>query len=59
LDFGRGDDPYKQSWAGMRRQRVGVLLASTWQPRGMAALLRHDIGTALRRVRRLATTDGM
>ncbi len=56
LDFGRGDDPYKQSWAGMRRQRMGVLLASIRQPRGMAVLLRHDIGTVLRRVRRLATT---
>ncbi len=59
LDFGRGDDPYKQSWVGMRRQRMGVLLASTWQPRGMAILLRHDIGTMLRRARQLATTGEM
>lgn len=57
LDFGRGDDPYKQSWAGMRRQRMGALVAYIWQPRGTAALLRHDIGTVLRRVRGLATTD--
>ncbi len=56
LDFGRGDDPYKQAWAGMRRQRMGTLLASTWQPWGMAALLRHDIGSILRRARRLAIT---
>lgn len=57
LDFGRGDDLYKQSWAGMRRQRMGALVASIWQPRGTAVLLRHDIGTVLRRVRGLATTD--
>lgn len=55
LDFGRGDDAYKQSWAGLRRQRIGVLLASAWQPRGAAVLLRHDIGTVLRAARRLAT----
>ena len=56
LDFGRGDDPYKQSWAGLRRQRIGMLLASAWRPGGAATLLRHDIGTILRSVRRLATT---
>ena len=59
LDFGRGDDAYKQSWAGLRRQRIGVLLASAWRPRGAAALLRHDIGTVLRNVRHLASTCKM
>jgi len=56
LDFGRGDDAYKESWAGMRRQRLGVLVASTWRARGVATLLRHDIGTILRRIRRPAAT---
>lgn len=56
LDFGRGDDAYKQSWACMRRQRIGALLAFNWQPQGLAALLRHDTGTILRRLQRLATT---
>lgn len=54
LDFGRGDDPYKQLWASRRRQRIGVLLADPRQPRGLAALLRHDAGTVLRRARQTA-----
>ena len=54
LDFGRGDDPYKRSWAALRRQRVGVLLAAAWRPRGAAMLVRHDAGALLRGVRRLA-----
>ena len=54
LDFGRGDDPYKQLWANRRRQRIGVLLADPRQPRGLAALLRHDAGTVLRRARQTA-----
>jgi CelD/BcsL family acetyltransferase involved in cellulose biosynthesis len=56
LDFGRGDDAYKQSWASLRRQRIGVLIAPVWRPRGAAVLFRHDIGNLLRAVRRLATT---
>lgn len=44
LDFGRGDDPYKQLWTTRRRQRVGVLLIDAWQPAGLATLLRHDLG---------------
>lgn len=53
LDFGRGDDPYKQLWAGQRRQRVGVLAAAPWRPRGVTALLQHDAGSVLRWARRL------
>ncbi|MCW3476882.1 GNAT family N-acetyltransferase [Rhodovastum sp. RN2-1] len=48
LDFGRGDDPYKQLWAGQRRQRVGVLLINPRRPRGLALLARHLLGRARR-----------
>ena len=44
LDFGRGDDPYKQLWTTRRRQRIGVILASPWHPAGAAALLRQELG---------------
>jgi len=45
LDFGRGDDAYKQDWTGTRRQRQGVLLANPWTLRGLAAIGRHSVGT--------------
>jgi CelD/BcsL family acetyltransferase involved in cellulose biosynthesis len=44
IDFGRGDDRYKQGWAVERRQRVGVLLINPWRPAGWVALMRHAIG---------------
>ncbi|HEY4042722.1 MAG TPA: GNAT family N-acetyltransferase [Rhodopila sp.] len=44
LDFGRGDDAYKQGWAVERRQRIGVLLVNPWRPAGIAALVRHAGG---------------
>ena len=47
IDFGRGDDSYKQGWVSERRQRVGFLLANPWHPLGVAALGRD----AVRRVR--------
>jgi CelD/BcsL family acetyltransferase involved in cellulose biosynthesis len=50
LDFGRGDDPYKQLWTTNRRQRIGLFLASPWHPTGAATLLRQSIGAFKRRV---------
>ena len=44
LDFGRGDDAYKQLWATRRHQRIGVILANPWSFAGAATLLRHHIG---------------
>lgn len=44
LDFGRGDDDYKEKWVAQRRQRVGVLLANPRSARGAAAILRHAAG---------------
>lgn len=44
IDFGRGDDPYKQGWAGRRRQRIGMVLANPLRPAGMAILMRHGLG---------------
>lgn len=44
LDFGRGDDPYKQAWTGERRQKIGLLALQPLRPAGLGALLRHDAG---------------
>ncbi len=44
IDFGRGDDGYKQGWATQRRQRIGLLLANPLRLAGAAALLRHTAG---------------
>lgn len=44
IDFGRGDDAYKQGWAGQRRQRIGVLLVNPWRAAGLATLARHTLG---------------
>jgi len=51
LDFGRGDDPYKKTWTTQRRQRVGLLLANPWHPKGLGALGRQAVGRLLRRLK--------
>ncbi|WP_165585637.1 GNAT family N-acetyltransferase [Roseococcus sp. SYP-B2431] len=43
LDFGRGDDAYKQLWVSRRRQRIGLVLAHAWHPAGFVAVARHRI----------------
>jgi len=50
LDFGRGDDPYKQLWATQRRQRIGIVLANPLRLRGLAVLGRQVLGHARRRL---------
>ena len=51
IDYGRGDDPYKQGWAQQRRQRVGLLLATPWRLGGMIEVLKHKAGRLRFRMR--------
>ncbi|HEX2943379.1 MAG TPA: GNAT family N-acetyltransferase [Rhodopila sp.] len=51
IDFGRGDDSYKQGWASSRRQRVGMLLVNPFRLGGLAAWLRHTGGRARTKLR--------
>ncbi len=44
IDFGRGDDAYKQGWASQRRQRIGLVLINPRRPAGLAFLARHGLG---------------
>jgi CelD/BcsL family acetyltransferase involved in cellulose biosynthesis len=48
LDFGRGDDPYKQLWTTVRHQRVGVLLTNPFRRAGLMELIRHRLGRGRR-----------
>ncbi len=41
LDFGRGDDAYKQLWCSQRRQRIGLILSDPWHPAGLLQLARQ------------------
>lgn len=58
IDFGRGDDAYKQGWAIQRRQRIGLLLANPWRWSGAVALLRHAAGRARATIRRRTLLRG-
>lgn len=44
LDFGRGDDPYKQGWVRERRPFEGALLIDPRRPAGWPLLVRHTLG---------------
>jgi CelD/BcsL family acetyltransferase involved in cellulose biosynthesis len=57
LDFGRGDDAYKQAWTTTRAQRHGLILANPRRAAGLAAILRHHGGHLLRSVRKTAVLD--
>ncbi|HYZ61476.1 MAG TPA: GNAT family N-acetyltransferase [Acetobacteraceae bacterium] len=51
LDFGRGDDPYKQGWTGQRRARIGLLAVNPFNLEGILLLSRHELGRIYRRWR--------
>ena len=51
IDFGRGDDDYKQQWAAQRRQRVGLLVINPASLAGALAGLRHWGGGLRRKVK--------
>jgi hypothetical protein len=51
LDFGRGDDAYKQGWAGVRRQRIGFLLVDPRSLFGFISIARHRLGLIRRRLK--------
>ena len=48
LDFGRGDDEYKQLWVNQRRQRIGVVIANPRCRGGLMIIMRHVLGRMLR-----------
>jgi Acetyltransferase (GNAT) domain len=58
LDFGRGDDPYKQLWAAERRQRIGVVLMNPRRPTGLITLGRHLLGHGVKVPRKLLGRGG-
>ena len=59
LDFGRGDDAYKQDWVSERRQRMGLLLINPRYPRGMLALAGHAMGRIRARLHQSSETSAL
>jgi len=53
LDFGRGDDAYKQLWVAERRQRMGVMVTDPWHPAGMLELARQGAARGKNLLRRM------
>jgi len=53
LDFGRGDDAYKQLWVTERRQRMGVMVTDPWHPAGMLELARQGAARGKNLLRRM------
>lgn len=52
IDFGRGDDPYKQGWASQRRQKIGVFLIDPRRASGLVILARQTLGDMARKIYR-------
>jgi hypothetical protein len=51
LDFGRGDDAYKQLWTSHRQQRSGLILAGPTHPAGAYEIAKHAVRASLKRGR--------
>jgi len=58
LDFGRGDDPYKQLWTNTRQQRIGVMLCNSLRADGLAEIVRHWGGQARRAILAMRRAKG-
>lgn len=52
VDYGMGDDPYKQEWMSHRRERFGLVAFNLRRPLGLLAASRHFGGKLLRPLRR-------
>lgn len=51
LDYGQGDEPYKQDWMTHRRERVGLVAFDLRRPRAWWPAVRHFGGKWLKRCR--------
>ena len=49
VDFGVGDDAYKQTWLTQRRERWGLLALNPRTPKGLLGIARHVAGRAAKR----------